>query len=282
VSEWTTLTVLDWTAKRFATAGLATARLEAQVLLAHVLHCTRVQLYTNFDRPLDPAELAGYRDLIKRRLGGEPVAYLVGEQEFWSLPFFVDASVLIPRRDTETLVEVALRFARERRVARIADLCTGSGAVAIALAKECPDAEVIATDVSADALAVARANVAQHAAGRVTLLEGDLTAPLGGTFDVIVSNPPYVTKAEMARLAPDVRREPALALDGGADGLEVIRRLVGQARAFLSPGGLLAIEHGWEQGTAVRALFETAGLGAVATVNDLAGRERVTRGTAPA
>jgi release factor glutamine methyltransferase len=146
---WTTLSVLDWTTQRFTEAGIAGARLEAQILLAHVLGCTRMQLYTGFDKPLAEAELASYRGLIKRRLGGEPVSYLVGETEFWGLPFHVEPSVLVPRPDTETVIEVA-RAARPDRAAacRILDLCTGSGVIAVSLAREYPAAEVVATELS--------------------------------------------------------------------------------------------------------------------------------------
>lgn len=286
--RWTTLEVLTWTATKFAEVGNPSARLDAEVLLAHALGTTRVGLYTAFDKPLQEEELARYRELVRRRLFGEPVAYLVGEQEFWSLALHVDARVLVPRRDTETLVEVALELARAPaadEVRRIADVATGSGAVALALAKELPEASVVATDASADALAVAAANVARHdLGGRVTLAQGDLLAPLEAApapFDLIVSNPPYVPAGEMDRLQAEVRREPRLALDGGPDGLDVVRRLVPAAFARLRPGGALAVEHGHDQGAAVRALFEGAGFVDVATARDLGGRERVTRGRRP-
>ncbi len=281
MSEWTTLTVLDWTAKRFAAAGLPAARLEAQVLLAHVLHCTRVQLYTNFDRPLDPAELAGYRDLIKRRLGGEPVAYLVGEQEFWSLPFFVDASVLVPRRDTETVLEVALDHVTDRAAPlTLVDACTGSGCVAVTLAHELPAARVLATELSADAAAIATKNAARNRVGdRVEVRLGDLLAPVAAELpvDLVVSNPPYVAAGDLAGLSAEVRREPALALDGGADGLDQIRRLIDGAAAAVRPDGLLAIEHGFDQAERVAALIEATGAFAPATTRkDLGGQPRVT------
>jgi release factor glutamine methyltransferase len=278
---WTTLKVLTWTTGRFTERGLDSPRLDAEVLLAHLLATDRVGLYTAFDQPLGDAELAAYRALIKRRLAGEPVAYLVGEQEFWSMPLFVSEAVLIPRRDTETLVEVALRAARQRPHGpiAIADVCTGSGCVALALAKELPAARVVASDVSAAALAVAQKNAARHDLGaRVELVQGDLTAPLaaGAPYDLVVSNPPYVRSAEA--LSAEVRREPALALFGGADGLEIIARLVPAARDLLAVGGVLAIEHGFDQGAEVRASFSRAGLGEIATTKDLAGHERVTAG----
>ena len=274
--SWTTLAVLSWTSGRFAERGIASARLDAEVLLAHVLKSNRVALYTGFDKPLEEAELAAYRELIKRRLAGEPVAYLVGEQEFWSLPLTVDPRVLIPRRDTETLVEVGKRAGG----VRVADVATGSGAVALALASELPEAAIVATDASADALAVARLNVERHnLAARVELRQGDLAAPLDAdAHDLIVSNPPYVPSGAIAGLAPEVRREPRLALDGGPDGLDVLRRLVPGARARLAAGGTLAVEHGHEQGAAVRELFAAAGFSAIETTRDLAGNDRVTSG----
>lgn len=277
---WTTLAVLDWTTKRFAEAGLAAARLEAQVLLTHVLACTKTQLYTQFDKPLAEAELGRYRDLIKRRLAGEPLAYLVGEQEFWSLPFFVDASVLVPRHDTETVIQVvldAIGGASDRAAPRrVLDLCTGSGAIAITLARELPGATVIATDLSPEAAAMARRNVERHRLGdRVEVRTGDLWDAVAGApaFDVVVSNPPYIASAVIATLPPDVRREPRLALDGGADGLEVVRRLVAGLGAHLAPGGLVAIEHGFDQADATRALL--APLGDARTTFDLGGNPRV-------
>ncbi len=279
---WTTLKVLTWTAQKFAERAIESARLDAELLLAHVLGTTRVQLYTSFDKPLGPDELAKYRELVKRRLAGEPVAYLIGEQEFWSLPLHVDARVLIPRRDTEALVEVALRAARALPPdgLRIADVCTGSGAVAIALAHELPGATVVATDASEDALAVARANIARHALGeRVTVRAGDLGKPLAlDQFEIVTSNPPYVAAGEIASLAPEVRHEPRVALDGGPDGLDVLRRLVPAATTNLVLGGVLAVEHGFDQGDAVAALFEAAGYVDVSTTKDLAGHDRVTSG----
>jgi release factor glutamine methyltransferase len=242
---WTTLEVLSWTQKRFGERGIPSARLDAEVLLAHVLKITRVALYTGFDKPLHENELGAYRDLIRRRLAGEPVAYLVGEQEFWSLPLAVDPRVLIPRRDTETLVETALRLARGAR--RIADIGTGSGAIVLALLKELPEATAVAVDASEDALAVARANAERHGmVERLRLVRGDLVAPLDGGFDLVVSNPPYIPRGDLPGLSPEVRREPPAALDGGADGLDALRRLVPAAKAKLAPGGWLLVEHGHE------------------------------------
>lgn len=281
MTEWTTLKVLDWTAKRFADAGLAAARLEAQVLLAHVLGCSRVQLYTGFDRPLEEPELARYRELIRRRLAGEPVAYLVGEQEFWSLPFAVDAHVLVPRRDTETLIEVVLEELPDRAAPRtVVDACTGSGCVAVTLARELLGARVLATDVSPEAAALARANAEKNAvADRVEVRVGDLLAPVADALpvEVLVANPPYVATGDLAGLSAEVRREPRVALDGGADGLDLIRRLVAAAPEAVAPGGLVALEHGFDQADRVRALLDATGAFTAATTRkDLGGQPRIT------
>ena len=285
VGTWTTLAVLDWTTKRFSDAGITSARLEAQLLLAHVLGCSRVALYTGFDKPLADAELTGYRELIKRRLGGEPVAYLLGEHEFWGLPFYVDDSVLVPRPDTETVVEVA-RSARTDRAAacRVLDLCTGSGAIAISLAKELTGSTVIATDISEAAVAIARRNAERNKlADRVEVRHGDLWAAVAGErFDLVVSNPPYIASAIIATLGAEVRREPVLALDGGETGLVFYDRICGEARAYLEPGGTLVVEHGYDQADTVRARFEAAGFERIALVHDLGKNPRVTWGIAPA
>jgi release factor glutamine methyltransferase len=272
--------VLEWTVKRFTEARIEGARLEAQVLIAHALGCTRVQLYTGFDRPLDDNELTRARELIKRRLGGEPVAYLVGTQEFGSLPFFVDANVLVPRHDTETVVQLVLEQRGDKKApVRVLDLCTGSGVLAVTLARELPAAQVVATDVSEAAAAIARKN-AEHneVADRVDVRVGDLFAPAAGeVFDVVVANPPYIATAVIATLDKEVQREPTLALDGGADGLDVVRRLVAAAPAHVAPGGLLAVEHGYDQADAVQRLFEATGAFTPAlTVKDLGKQPRVT------
>lgn len=276
---WTTLAVLDWTTQRFTEAGIAGARLEAQLLLAHVLQCTRTQLYMSFDKPLAEGELAGYRALIKRRLGGEPVAYLLGEHEFWGMPVYVDASVLVPRPDTETVIEVARATGADRSApCRVLDLCTGSGAIALGLAKELPAAQIIATDVSEAAVAIARKNVARNKfEARIEVRQGDLFAPVAGeTFDLIVSNPPYIATSVIATLSAEVKREPVLALDGGADGLAFYDRICAEALAYLVPGGALVVEHGYDQAETVRARFERAGFSGVTLVHDLAKQPRVT------
>lgn len=272
---WTILRVLTWTEQRFLERGLGTPRLDAQVLLAHVLQKDRVFLYTHFDQPLAPPELAAYRALIQRRLAGEPVAYLVGEKEFRSLELKVDARVLIPRPDTETLVDVALALAGDD--GRVVDIGTGSGAIALALKHERPALDVLAVDRSADAAAVARQN-AEKLGLAIEVVEGDLLAPVAdrGPFALIVSNPPYIPSADIAALAVEVRKEPLAALDGGRDGLDVVRRLIADAPSLLAPGGALALEIGAGQSTAVAALFAADGRYAAAEITkDLGGIERV-------
>ena len=272
---WTILAVLNWTEQRFTERGLGTPRLDAQLLLAHVLQKDRVYLYTHFDQPLAPDELAAFRGLIQRRLAGESVAYLLGKKEFRSLELTVDARVLVPRPDTETLVDVALALLPED--GRVADIGTGSGAIALALKQERPALEVLAVDRSSDAATVARQNAARLSL-EVEILEGDLLAPLAarGPFALIASNPPYIPTAEIATLAPEVQKEPRAALDGGRDGLDLVRRLIREAPPLLAPAGALALEIGAGQAPAVAALFAADGRYEAATLTkDLAGIERV-------
>lgn len=280
---WTILGVLQWTEKRFGERGLGTPRLDAQLLLADVLQKDRVYLYTHFDQPLGPDELARYRALIQRRLGGEPVAYLLGKKEFRSLELAVDARVLVPRPDSEATVDAALAQLSPDGTGRVVDIGTGSGAIALALKKERPALEVFAVDRSHDAAAVARAN-ADALGLAITIVEGDLLAPVAAhaPFALVVSNPPYIPSADIAALAPEVRKEPLAALDGGADGLAVIRRLVSDAPPLLTAGGALVVEVGAGQAAAVAALFAADGRYAPATTTrDLAGIERVVSARKP-
>jgi release factor glutamine methyltransferase len=275
---WTIGKVLAWTKDRFAERAIASPRLDAELLLAHVLKRERIALYTHFEQPLAPEELAGYRALIKRRLAGEPVAYLLGRREFRSLDLMVDARVLIPRPDTETLVEAALALLPPLgdRAPRVVDVGTGSGAVALAIAVERPDAIVVAVDRSPEAVEVARANAARHAPSVVIHL-GDLLAPVidEGAIDLIVSNPPYVPSDEIDRLQIEVRSEPRMALDGGKDGLELVRRLASAAAARLAEGAAIAIEIGAGQAEATEQILLRAGFARPQRFRDLAGIERV-------
>jgi release factor glutamine methyltransferase len=282
-TTWTILEVVRWTTGRFERQGIASARLDAELLASQAFGRSRVELYMHFDQPLGERELASYRALVERRLGGEPVAYILGRKEFWSLDLVVSDAVLVPRPDTETLVDHALAFLRELpgdgRPRRVVDVGTGSGAIALALKRERPEDEVVAVDVSPAALAVARDN-ALRLGLEVTFVEGDLLAPLVGEprFDLVVSNPPYIASADIAGLAPEVRAEPRLALDGGADGLAVVRRLAATAAAVLAPGGGLAMEIGAGQAEAVVAILREHGFAGVGTRADLAGIQRVVFG----
>jgi release factor glutamine methyltransferase len=349
-ATWTILDVLKWTTARFAERGLASPRLDAELLAGHAFGLARVGLYTQFDRPLAAEELARFRDLVKRRQAGEPVAYLTGRKHFWNLELTVDHHVLVPRPDTEAAVEAALdlcrpapdqpeadgagspgaadagehaaagenadqardlahadasaeapdgggqgagegngpavqgaggrpgwrRRARALTPLRVADIGTGSGAIALVLKKELPHAEVLAVDSSPEALDVARGN-ADRLGLAVTFLQGDLLAPLAGgePLDLIVANLPYIPSGDIPALAPEVRSEPLLALDGGPDGLRLLRLLVAGAGAALRPGGALVLEVGQGQAEAVADLARQAGFGDVHARKDLAGISRV-------
>ncbi|MEI9950426.1 MAG: peptide chain release factor N(5)-glutamine methyltransferase [Pseudomonadota bacterium] len=284
---WSIKRVLAWATDDFKRRGNKSARLDAELLLSEALGFDRIKLIVEAERPLADDELSRYRDLIKRRRACEPIAYILGRREFFALPMLVDRRVLIPRPDTETLVETALQGTRERHLyGRLLDLCTGSGCVAIAFAKERPTWRVTAVDLSPDAAAVARENVQRAGVvHNVGVLEGDLFAalPKGAQFELITANPPYIPSAEIAGLDADVRDfEPRLALDGGVDGLHVTRRLVGEAMRYLSPGGLLALEGGFDQAPAVAALLEASGFSQIARSKDLAGVDRVVSGRRPA
>ena len=252
---------------------------DAAILLAHALGRSRGWLYAHGADPLDAEAVARFEALLAARAAGQPVAYLTGSQGFWTLDLAVGPAVLVPRPETERLVELALERLPDGEALHVADLGTGSGAIALALAKERPHARVVATDASADALATARANAARNGLGNVAFRQGDWLAPLAGeVFDLIASNPPYIADADPHLAQGDLRFEPAMALSCGVDGLDAIRRIVRDASAHLRRGGWLLLEHGWEQGPAVRALLEGAGFVAVETARDLEDRDRISVG----
>lgn len=258
--QWTTATLLAWMGDAFAKADIDAPRLVAEMLLSHTLRCNRLRLYTDADRPSTALERDTLRALVSRALRHEPVQYLVGEAWFYGAPFTVDRRVLIPRPSSATIIDAVAAWAKSRppeSTLRIADLCTGSGCLAVTLAKRFPDAAVIATDISPDALDVARINAERHSvAGRVEIRPGDLLTPLAGRspFDVVVSNPPYIPDHEWDAVAPNVKdHEPETALRGGPDGLRFVTPLIERAPALLAPGGLLAIEIAACTAGAVRA-----------------------------
>ncbi len=285
---WTVRRVVAWMAEDLAARGVDSARLDAELIVAKALDCDRVRLYMDLDRPLVDAELSAIRELLRRRRAREPMAYLLGYREFYGRRFTVDRRVLVPRPETELLVERALLHLRgEGRPAEphVVDVGTGSGAIAVTLAAEHAGLQVDAVDLSEEALQVARANAERHEVHeRVRFHVGDLLAPLpaGRRYDLIVANLPYVAEADLDGLQPEVAQwEPRLALSGGPDGLDLVRRLLEQLPGRLRSGGWVLLEIGAEQGQAVHELLRAAGLRRVAVHPDLAGRPRIAEACAP-
>ena len=275
---WTILKVLEWTKGYLAEKGVENARLESEWLLCAALDLDRVGLYVNFDRPLTETELAACRGMVARRARREPLQYILGTQEFMGLDFEVSPAVLIPRLDTETLVEEAVRLGRAAK--RVLDIGVGSGCIAVTLAKKLPGAEIFGVERSPEALAIARRNAEKHGAP-VTLREGSLFEPFTGErFDLIVSNPPYIPTGVIAELQPEVRdHEPGGALDGGPDGLAFYRIIIPAAPDYIYAGGWLLVEVGAGQVEQVLALFwETGSFSDLFTAKDQGGIERVVGG----
>ncbi|HKU87148.1 MAG TPA: peptide chain release factor N(5)-glutamine methyltransferase [Casimicrobiaceae bacterium] len=269
----------DATTVRRALAQAGLAPIDAQSLLSHVLSCDRAWLVAHATDPLTTDQTHAFFALARRRREGEPVAYLTGVREFFGLPLAVDRSVLIPRPETETLVERALRALPADRPLHVLDLGTGSGAIALAIAHARPRASVVAIDNSADALAVARGNAARLRVSNVEWLRADWFDALGSErFDAIVSNPPYVAAGDPHLAEGDVRFEPPQALASGPDGLAALRVIVAGARDHLASGGWLAVEHGYDQAVAVRDLLQQAGFRRLESLRDLSGIPRVAAG----
>jgi len=259
-------------------AASPTPSLDAELLVAHVLRVSRAALAADPGRLLAPEETLALEHFVRRRLAGEPVAYLTGRREFWSLDLEVTPDVLVPRPETELVVERALAAIAGRGSPAVLDLGTGSGAIAAAIASERPDADVTATDASVAALAVAERNAARLGLANLRFLEGSwFGAVPASRFDVIASNPPYVAAGDPALAA--LAHEPACALVAGSSGLDALAAIIRTAPQHLAPGGVLVLEHGSSQGAAVRALLAAAGFAAVETRRDLAGHERVSEGT---
>jgi release factor glutamine methyltransferase len=261
---WTVRRLLEWTSPFFERKGIDSPRLSAELLLAHVLAVPRIKLYTDYDRILDPRHLSAYRELVRRAAEDEPVAYLTGRAHFFNLEFHVSRDVLIPRPDTETLVENVIELIRRQpglEAPRILDLCTGSGCIAAAIAHNIKEAVVVATDISEPAVAIARENLQRLGlAGRVTVEQGDLFTPLDRLVDrypfhLLVANPPYIPSNQIPELDRSVREyEPLGALDGGLDGLSVHRRILTEAPSRLLPGSHIFLEIAFDQGEAARQL----------------------------
>jgi release factor glutamine methyltransferase len=250
------LEVLRGTERYLADRGVENARLNAEHLLAHALGLKRMELYLQFDRPLTESERAPLRDLVKRRGAREPLQHVLGTAEFHGRTFACDKRALVPRPETEQLVELALEMAKDKPAATILDIGTGSGVIALTIALELPSATLHATDLSPDALALAAENATRHAlTDRIVFHQADLLPPDDAQFDLIIANLPYIPAEEIASLSPEVRHDPASALDGGTDGLDLIRRLIETAPDRLAPGGALLLEIGLGQADAVNALL---------------------------
>lgn len=246
--------------------GIESARLESELLLAHILGWERHQLYLNKDYVLTPGQIDAYKSLLERRAAGEPLQYITGVRYFMGLPFYVDSRVLIPRWETELLTEYTISRAREKGRVSILDLCTGSGAIAVSLAVNLPDAEITAADIEQGALEVAKKNAEENGVlSRISFYQGDLFASLPpekfkGYFDIIVSNPPYVPTGEIGRLMTEVRDyEPISALDGGEDGLDFYRRIARDGWRYLKAGGFIALEIGYGQSNKIQDIFLKSG-----------------------
>ena len=267
MDTWTIQKLLNWVTEYLTGKGIDSPRLSAELLLSHVVGLKRIELYTQFNKAVDKQQLDRLHDLVKRAGQNEPIAYLVGRTEFYSLEINITPDCMVPRPETELLVERAIEFLRTRRDTQfVCDLCTGSGCIAVAIAKNFPDARIIATDICDSALAVAAGNIEKHQLkDRITLLHGDLFDPIisgldVNEFDLIVCNPPYVSTAEYEKLDRNVKDyEPKIALFAGVDGLDIYRRIIEKADDFLKPNAALMLEIGFAQGQAVRQLLEQTG-----------------------
>ena len=277
--QWTILEILRWTTEFFQKHEIDSPRLTAEVLLSHMLQQDRMYLYVHHDQPLEQQEREQFKALIRQRVNGVPTQYLTGKKEFWSLEFHVAPGVLIPRPETEHLVEAAIDLAKTCSHPSIVDIGTGSGAIAISLKHELPEANVYAGDISEDALAIAIDNAKrllpdEHS---LTFCQGDLFTPFQGmTFDLIVSNPPYISSEDYAGLAREVREhEPESALHAGTEGLDVYRHLIADARNYLTPNGYILVEIGYGQEEAVVSIFQEYGFTVKQVIKDYAGIPRV-------
>lgn len=283
---WTVLSLIDWASRHLAGLGFDETRLHVELLLARVLHLKRLDLYLQFDRPLTSNELAGFKELFKRRLTHEPLQYILGETEFMGLPIGVDPTVLIPRPETELLVEKAIEELRRspRESPEVLDIGTGSGNIAIAIAHFVPNARIVAMDVSPEALATAARNVERNAVQNIQLVEGNILdgAPDVRSFDMICSNPPYIPHSEFATLQPEVRDfEPRIASTDEEDGLRFVRAIAAHAAGHLTARGSLLMEIGCGQTEEAGKIVSRAGFPQVEVFPDVAGIPRVLHGCLP-
>jgi release factor glutamine methyltransferase len=286
-TSWTIKKLLEWTTDYFGQSRLEQPRLAAEILLSHVLGCQRIDLYVQFDRRPEPAQLGEFRALVKRAAAQEPVAYLTGRAHFFSLEFEVSPAVLIPRPETEVLAASAIDFCRHetiRPTVDVLDLCTGSGCIAIAIGANVVETEIVAVDTSPEALEIAQRNITKHdLERRITLLESDLFERIDqgpkGIFDLIVSNPPYISKKEFDALPEPIKKEPVKALLAGDKGFEVHKRIISDAEPYLADDGCIMLEVAYNQAEQVFALFENSDyLTNVETRKDHLGHKRVIRG----
>ena len=280
---WSILSLIDWSSEHLSSKGFESPRLTAELMLAQVLGFGRIELYTHFDQVLTAEQLAAYKALLTRRLAHEPVQYIVGETAFMGLRFFVDSRVLIPRPETEILVEQVIAHCKNTAsgAMRILDIGTGSGNISVSLAKHCPGCEVLTLDISADALSVAGRNIQLHGVGdRVTMAQCDFLRddPSPGQFDIIVSNPPYISSTEFGLLPLEIREyEPVISATDHADGLTFYRRIAGQATRLLQSNGWVFLEVAYDQALAVQEILSRSGLHNIGTVKDYSGIERVVK-----
>ncbi|MEG6585179.1 peptide chain release factor N(5)-glutamine methyltransferase [Dendrosporobacter sp. 1207_IL3150] len=275
---WTIGSILKWTGQYFGEKGVENPRLDAEVLLSHILHKERIQLYVHFDQPLQQHELMAFREAVKKRAARLPVAYITGHKEFMGLDFCVTPAVLIPRPDTEVLVEAALKRLKDTDQPEILDIGTGSGAIVVSVLANIITARGTAVDISEKALAIAKVNAEKNnVAERLQFYQGDIYQPVQGRiYDAILSNPPYIPNEDISTLAPEVRQEPALALAGGQDGLDFYRRIINDASKYLKPGGFIALEVGIHQARPVASLAESISeLSFDSIISDYGGIERV-------
>lgn len=283
LTDWTIIKILSWTESYFKDHSIDSPRLTAEILLSHCLGIKRLDLYLQHDRPLQKDELSLFKILIKRRIQNEPVAYITGEKGFFESDFEVEKGVLIPRPDTETIVEEALKilFSDPKNVnpKTVLELGTGSGAIIVSLAKAAPGHSYFASDISDAALAIAKKNAEKIAGNKVRFLGSAWFSSLKRipVFDLIVSNPPYIPSGEIQCLQPEIREfEPVLALDGGMDGLDCFRSILDEAHHYLAPGGAILLEMGFDQKDGIQGVFERySQYGSIDFIRDLAGHDRV-------